>query len=101
MGALRDKSEKLTAYLEHLVLEAFGDRELIVTPATKKDRGAQLSFAVPGPGREVIKGLRSKGVICDFREPNIVRAAPVPLYNSFSDVQNFVSILKESVDEHQ
>ncbi len=99
MEALRKKSLMLTSYLEHLFLEAFEDRQLIITPEQTQERGAQLSFRIPGASKAIVSGLLNKGVICDFREPNIIRAAPVPLYNSFQDVWEFISILKESCDE--
>lgn len=56
------------------------------------DRGAG-----GGHGKELLKTLRSHGVICDFREPNVIRAAPVPLYNSFHDVWRFVDVLRAVV----
>lgn len=95
---LREKSKTLTSYLEFLVEDTFGSRELVITPRNVDERGAQLSFKIPKGGKDVLKDLRNRGVICDFREPNIIRAAPAPLYNSFEDVFNFVSILKECVD---
>lgn len=98
MDSLRRKSEGLTSYLEYLIVGTFGDRELIITPSDPVDRGAQLSFKLPSGGRQVLETLRHRGVICDFREPNVIRAAPVPLYNNYQDVFHFVRILKECVD---
>ncbi|WP_200820769.1 kynureninase [Pseudobacteriovorax antillogorgiicola] len=99
MSELRTKSECLTSYLEYMVVDAFGSRDLVITPSQVHERGAQLSFRIPKGGRDVLERLKQRGVICDFREPNIIRAAPTPLYNSYEDVFRFVSILKECVHE--
>jgi len=82
MERLRSKSEALTGYLESL----FGARHEIVTP---QRRGAQLSIRIPGGNRSICDQLAAQGVICDWREPDILRAAPVPLYNTFQDVFHF------------
>ena len=86
---LRRKSERLTRYLEHLLHERLGERVTILTPADSARRGCQLSLQVnpaPRDPASVVKGLRRAGVIADLREPNVLRLAPVPLYNRFSDV---------------
>jgi kynureninase len=80
----------LTAYLEFL-LEQHPSRSFsIITPRDPAQRGAQLSFRLHNKGRAVCDALKERGVICDWREPDILRVAPVPLYNWFSDVYNFV-----------
>jgi kynureninase len=85
MDRLRAKSEALTGYLETLL----HGRVDIVTPRDPARRGAQLSIRMPAGGRSICDRLAEKGVICDWREPDILRVAPVPLYNSFRDVFQF------------
>jgi kynureninase len=96
MRALREKSERLTAYLELLLEDLEGFR--VITPSGAEERGAQLSLLFePGQGRAVHRRLESAGVVCDYREPDVVRVAPVPIYNTFLDVYRFASILRESL----
>jgi kynureninase len=92
MPKLREKSEALTAYLEEELTKRADGRFSIVTPGEKSRRGAQLSIRVGSRRRDLVDQLAAQGVICDWREPAIVRAAPVPLYNSFEDVERFVEI---------
>lgn len=95
MGRLRDKSKKLTGFLaEQLQTLPTGFVE-IFTPADPEQRGAQLSLKVRGGTREMVASLRKDGIICDFREPNIIRVAPTPLYNSFLDCATFVERLRK------
>ena len=89
-GALRAKSEMLTGYLEFLLAQDRSERFSIITPRNPAHRGAQLSLRLARGGRAICDTLASQGVICDWREPDILRVAPVPLYNSFSDVFTFV-----------
>ncbi len=96
MKALREKSERLTGYLEWLLEPLPATRLRILTPGAKDERGAQLSLQVfGGRAREVLSRLTNEGVVCDFREPDILRVAPVPLYNRFLDVHRFVQVLEE------
>ena len=67
------------------------DRIEIITP---KERGCQISIRVKNGNKELFDKITEKGVISDCREPDVIRVAPVPLYNSFSDVFNFYNILK-------
>ncbi len=96
MPALVAKSKKLTGYLEFIVAEINVKRETsnvrleIITP---KERGCQLSIVAHGMGRSLHEKLTEAGVISDWREPNVIRCAPVPLYNSFEDVYRFGEIL--------
>jgi len=93
MEALRRKSEKLTSYLEQLLDEGdFGFE--IITPRDVSQRGCQLSLLTGDNGKELFKKLQAHGVIADWREPNVIRIAPVPLYNSYEDCWRFVEILK-------
>ncbi len=91
MEKLRAKSDELTAYLEFLLDElslkyAEKCRFEIITPRDQKQRGAQLSILVHGQGKELFNYISEQGVVADWREPNVIRVAPVPLYNSFEDV---------------
>ncbi len=95
MERLREKSLKLTGYLEYLIDQNLGDSVRCITPRVANHRGCQLSLVVTGRGKSIHKTLTERGVICDWREPDVVRIAPVPLYNSFMDVHSFVIILKE------
>lgn len=96
---LREKSVELSAFLEHLIAERTPQVRSI-TPRACQARGAQLSLRLGGGaarGKRVFQWLTDHGVICDWREPDIIRAAPVPLYNGFEDVFNFVSRLEEAL----
>jgi kynureninase len=96
MGELRKKSIMLTGYLEFLLCEL--KREFpffeIITPADPAERGCQLSLLFGKRGKEIFTELVKRGVIVDWREPNVIRAAPVPLYNSFEDVYQFARYLR-------
>ncbi|MBI1183206.1 kynureninase [bacterium] len=97
MEALREKSVKLTAYLEFLlkqVTNKSGEKSFeLITPSDPEQRGAQLSILCLEKGRELFDFITKKGVIADWRNPNVIRVAPAPLYNSFEDVYRFVTIL--------
>lgn len=95
MVALRAKSERLTGYLEFLLKSIPGRFIEILTPEDPSARGCQLSFTVQGKPRELLEHLKQQGAICDFREPNVLRAAPAPLYNSFLDVYRYVDLIAE------
>ena len=95
MPALRTKAEKLTGYLESLIDALPTERYEIITPRTPADRGCQLSIRIREGARTVLDALKRAGAICDFRSPDVIRAAPVPLYNSYRDVWEFVQILSQ------
>lgn len=95
MAELRRKSVLLTGYLEKLLREIPGNACQIITPADPDQRGAQLSLRVKGDPKDLLKRLGQAGVVCDFREPDIIRAAPTPLYNRFIDVYRFAQILRQ------
>ncbi len=90
MERLRAKSVALTGYLEFLLNHSPSNNFSIVTPQEEHRRGAQLSIRLPQSGPEVCEKLAEKGVFCDWREPDTLRVAPVPLYNSYRDVFVFV-----------
>ncbi|MGH9947164.1 MAG: kynureninase [Pyrinomonadaceae bacterium] len=98
MPALIEKSRKLTGYLEFLIDEIDDERISIITPRNPPERGCQLSISVKTDGKTLHQKLLAKGVSVDWREPSIIRAAPAPLYNSFSDVFRFAEILKDCLN---
>ncbi len=97
MTALREKSEKLTAYMIHLIEELNREQKRfnIITPKKPEERGCQLSILTGKEGPKLFEFLTEKGVIADWREPNVIRIAIVPLYNSFEDVYRFVELLNQ------
>jgi kynureninase len=90
IARLREKSVSLTGYLESLLEHYASDRFSMITPRDPERRGAQLSLRIVNHGRALCDRLAGEGVICDWREPDILRVAPVPLYNSYRDVHRFV-----------
>lgn len=89
---LRDKSKLLTGYLEFLLRSGKRKDFTIITPEDPHQRGCQLSILMGENGKDVFNALTKNGVIADWREPNVIRVAPVPLYNSFEDVFRFAEI---------
>jgi kynureninase len=96
MSELRAKSERLTGYLEHLTARAGGNRVDLLTPRNPAARGCQLSLLVRD-AEAVVGKLRARGMVTDYREPNVIRVAPVPLYNTFHEVWRFAQALEELV----
>ena len=94
---LRNKGIQLTAYLERLVTSLGEDVVDIITPKDLQQRGSQLSVRVKNANKKLFNTISDKGVIADWREPDVIRVAPVPLYNSYEDVFHFYSILKEAI----
>jgi kynureninase len=94
MDKLAEKSLALTAYAEMLLLSLKNLKFEIITPSNPLERGCQLSLLFKSKGREVFEKLQSKGIIADWREPNVIRIAPVPMYNSFEDVYTLYEIMK-------
>lgn len=92
---LRKKSVKLTNFLEFLVDDLKDDRINIITPRNSEERGCQLSIQVKSADKNLHTQLTEAGVISDWREPDVIRIAPTPLYNSFEDVYHFTQRLKE------
>jgi kynureninase len=100
MDKLSAKSKKLTGYLEYIVGEI--NRETnemnridIITP--KEERGCQLSLVISKNGKSIHDDLGNNGVISDWRHPDVIRVAPVPMYNSFEDVYRFGQLLLDAV----
>ena len=98
MPALRQKSERLTGYLEFLINDLGSERISIITPANPLQRGCQLSTKVKDNDKSVHDRLVARGVSADWREPGVIRVAPAPLYNSFADVFRFTEILKDCLE---
>jgi len=99
MDRLREKSIQLVNYLEFLIHEIDKKkyRYNIITPKESKDRGCQLSILTGDEGKQLFEFLTENGVVADWREPNVIRVATVPLYNSFEDAYRFVELLDNFV----
>ena len=100
MDALRAKGDLLTGYLEFVILEVAKATNVglkIISPKDVASRGSQISMVLPKDGKKVFDRLTESGVIADWREPDVIRLAPVPLYNSFMDVFYFGEILKSAL----
>jgi kynureninase len=94
MPALLDKSRKLTGYLESLINEIGDDRISVITPRDPDERGCQLSIRVGDGDKSLFERLIERGVFCDWREPAVIRVAPTPLFNSFTEAFRFSEILQ-------
>ena len=92
MTESRKKGEILTGFLEFLINEKLPE-VFIITP---EDRGCQLSLVISG-GKSIFEAITKKGVVCDWREPDVIRVAPHPLYNTYYDIYNFIELLKYSL----
>ena len=97
MEKIRKKSVLLTGYLEFLLRSEQSSKFSILTPSDPARRGAQLSIQLPDRGRETCDRLTADGVVGDWREPDVFRVAPAPLYNSFRDVYRFVKRFKAAL----
>ena len=93
MEPLRAKSIRVTGYLEFLITEIGSKKFTVITPRNPDERGCQLSILAHEHPKELLKELETAGVKCDFREPNVIRVAPTPLYNTFNEVWRFTRIL--------
>ena len=102
MVPLRAKSERQIQYLDFLLAEVIGDRIETITPTTPAERGCQHSLRVRArgvDGRAVHQALRNADVACDWRPPDVIRVAPVPLYNTFADIRRFVDVLDRALHD--
>lgn len=101
MEAISKKRDDLTGYLEFVINEVSKEATNvdfeIITPKNPAARGAQLSILAHGQGKDLFDAMAKEGVVADWREPNVIRIAPVPLYNSYEDVFRFGEILKNSI----
>ena len=98
MNNLRAKSILLTSYLEYLLDRQAHEDFQIITPRAASQRGAQLSLQIRNAGRELCSRLLEQNVICDWREPDLIRVAPAPLYNTFEEVHRFVEIFSRELN---
>jgi kynureninase len=99
---LREKSLAMTAWLASMVEENLGEIVEIITPLQAVRRGCQLSLRVRAgrdAGRSLFTNLEQAGVVPDWREPDVIRVAPVPLYNSYEDCARLVVIMRNIVEE--
>ena len=98
IAAMRRKSALQIEFFDRRLAETLGDRVRNLTPTPLAERGCQYALQVAdGNGREVFERLEAERVLCDWREPDVIRVAPVPLYNSFGDIESFVQILDRAV----
>jgi kynureninase len=93
----------LTAYL-HFILNDINQRNKekiieVITPANEEERGCQVSMFMHKQGNEIFNALSNEGVVADWREPNVIRVAPVPLYNTYEDVWQFGSIIQNILQQ--
>jgi kynureninase len=94
MSALLNKSKKLTGFFEYLIHEIASDTIKIITPTHPNERGCQLSLQVKNADKNLHKKLTENNIITDWREPDVIRCAPVPMYTSFEDVYCMVKTLE-------
>ena len=100
MDALWEKTIKLSGYLEYVINIISNELDVnleIITPTDWSQRGCQVSIIAHGYGKQLFEKLSKAGIIVDWREPNVIRMAPVPLYNSFEDVYKFGEVLKAAL----
>jgi kynureninase len=97
MPSLRQKSIKLTNFLEECINTLLPNEVQCITPPDAKDRGCQLSLRIHKQGKQVFQQLEKNGIIADWREPDIIRVAPVPMYNTFKEAFEFSERLKEII----
>jgi kynureninase len=90
------KASLMSSYL-HQELKSLGSQIQILTPSNENEHGCQVSMLMKEKGREVYKALTDKGIFADWREPNVIRVAPVPLYNTFEEIHEFVSVMKQTL----
>jgi len=99
MDALIEKQRTIVAFLEFVLHEIDKEVDSTFEIITPKDRGCQLSVFLHGEGRAIFDYLMKNGVITDWREPNVIRLAPAPLYCSFEDMYRFGQILKKGIQD--
>jgi kynureninase len=100
MDNLRKKSLELTGFLLEILEQLSGDIIEIITPTNEHERGCQISIRVKNGNKSVFDKITSAGVIADWREPDVIRIAPTPLYNSFSELLSFAEILSNALEDH-
>jgi len=98
MDALRAKSLDLSGFLIYLLDSLQSSRIRVITPREDENRGSQVSIQVKGADKQLFDQVSDAGVIADWREPDVIRVAPVPLYNSYQDVFHFYKIIKSVLE---
>jgi kynureninase len=100
---LHEKRKKLSGYLHYVLgeINSIQNQKVIevITPLDERERGCQVSMLMLKDGREIFNELTKQGVIADWREPNVIRVAPVPLYNTFEDVWRFGEIVRTTINK--
>lgn len=99
MKALREKSQQLTGYLRTLIDQHPADWFEVITPTDPREVGCQLSILVHDRPQQRFEALQAASIVGDFRQPNVIRVAPIPLYNTFEEVHRFVRTLGQ-INEH-
>lgn len=101
MPRLHEKRKLLSDYLFYVIdicnADAKDNEATIITPRNVNEKGCQVSLLLKNEGRKIFEELTKAGVIADWREPNVIRIAPVPLYNSFEDIYRFGQLLKQQL----
>lgn len=101
MEKLHTKRKQLAGYLHYLLAEInrrHAEKVIeVITPAAENERGCQVSMLMLKRGKEIFDGLMKQGVIADWREPNVIRVAPVPLYNTFEEVWRFGALVDQLI----
>jgi len=105
---LREKAIKLSGFMRFLIETELTDEVDILTPSNISESGSQLSLAIrlkpddsPELGKQIFDAIEQRGIVGDWRYPNVIRVAPVPQYNSFEDVYHFVKILTSEINNHR
>lgn len=101
MDALYEKSGQLTGMLIQLLDSIDNPSINILSPVNRDERGAQVSIQVTNADRSIYDKISSSGIIADWREPDVIRVAPVPLYNTFEEVYNFYDTLKQILTSYE
>jgi len=97
METLRDRAWRLTQYLRELLAQIPDGRIHVITPSERHRCGAQLSIQIPNGNKKIFEQITADGVIADWREPDVIRVAPAPLYNSYEDCYRFYEILRNAL----
>lgn len=97
MKELNMKTRKMNDYMDFMIASLNNDRIEVITPSDAQERGCQVSISVKNADKRLFDTIMSKGVMADWREPDVIRIAPVPLYNSFEDIHRFAAILNTSL----
>lgn len=96
-----EKGKKLSAYLIYILQDINKEKDFeIITPLKDNEHGCQMSVSINNNGRKVFEELKKNGIIADWREPNVIRVAPVPLYNKYEDIYNFGETLKTALSKN-